>query len=125
MTAPRSLLDAEAHSDPVEWAGTFMAHRDIGLGCWAVLAMLWDVWGAAALVTLVYLVAWEGAQLVIAFRRGRRMGALYWDALLDTVAVGAGCFAAACLVKGLWFEAVTCWWAGMVILAAGWIKRKG
>lgn len=119
------LLTPESQSDPIEWAGTFMAHRDIGLGCWAVFAMAWDAWGAAALVTLIYLVAWEGAQLLMAFRRGRRMTSLYWDSLLDTVAVGAGCYAAACLVNGIWLAAVACWWAGMVIVAAGWIKRKG
>lgn len=125
MPTPDSLLDAEAHEDPIEWAGTFMAHRDIGLGCWAIIAMIWEVWGAAALVTLIYLVAWEGTQMAVAHRRGRSSEALYWDALLDTVAVALGCFAAAALVKGMWLEAVGCWWGGMIVVATGWIKRKG
>ena len=117
------LLKGDSQSNPHHWSSTFMAHRDIGLGLWAVTAMVLDVWTAVVLVTVAYLALWEGAQLWRAAREGKRLAPAAWDGLLDTVAVSSGCYAAACLVKGLWVDAIFCWFAMLIVISVGWAQR--
>ena len=85
------LLTPTDHAGAYEWASVFLAHFAIGLFLTAVVAAVLDALDglqlnigdtAAALVTVVYLVAWEmGLQ---------RLGAGWPDALVDTLAVGLG-----------------------------------
>ncbi|ODT60967.1 MULTISPECIES: hypothetical protein [Paracoccus] len=119
------LRTPDAQSDPHHWAATFMAHRDVGLGLWAVAAMIIDVWTAVILVSVGYLVLWEGAQLWRAARQGKRILPAAWDGFLDTVALTSGCYAAACLVKGLWMDAIFCWFAMLIVISVGWAQRAG
>ena len=85
------LLTPTNHARAYEWASVFLAHFAIGLFLTAIVAALLDAIDglslrvgdtAAAIVTGVYLVAWEmGLQ---------RLGAGWPDALVDTFAVGLG-----------------------------------
>ena len=85
------LLTPTDHAGAYEWASVFLAHFAIGLFLTAVVAAVLDALDsfrlnigdtAAAIVTGVYLVAWEmGLQ---------RLGAGWPDALVDTLAVGLG-----------------------------------
>ena len=120
LTLP-TLLDGESQDDPYAWSSVFAAHAWIGLGPWGLIAIYIDMWTAAWLTPLLYLVAWEGLQFYIA---KRRTWALFWDCLLDTVAVAFACYAAACVGHGLKIPAIMCWGASVGVILAGWRARQ-
>ena len=120
LTLP-TLLDGESQDDPYAWSSVFAAHAWIGLGPWGLLAIYIDMWTAAWLTPLIYLVAWEGLQFYIA---KRRTWALAWDCLLDTVAVAFACYAAASVGHGLKIPAIMCWGASVGVILAGWRARE-
>ena len=86
------LLTHTDHAGAYEWASVFLAHMAIGLGLVALLSAVLDwIAGdwidgtgevAALIVSVVYLVAWEG------FVQG--YGAGLMDAAVDTLAVASG-----------------------------------
>lgn len=120
MTLP-TLLDADSQDDPHHWSATFSGHAWIGLGPWGLVAIYIDMWTAAWLVPLMYLICWEGLQFYIAKRRA---WALFWDCLLDAVAVAFGCYAAACVGNGLQIPAIMCWGASIGVILSGWKVRE-
>ena len=86
------LLTPTDHAGAYEWASVFLAHMAIGLGLVALLSAVLD-WIAgdwldgvgevsALIVSVAYLVAWEG------FVQG--YGAGLMDAAVDTLAVASG-----------------------------------
>lgn len=115
------LRSPEAHKDPYTWATVFSGHAYIALGPWAALAIILDRWTAAVIVSLAYLIVWEGAQLALAPKRTR---SLYWDAILDTVAVAFACVAASLYGDGELMAALSTWCASVVVMAAGVRKRQ-
>lgn len=119
----RELFTPELQSDPHHWAATFLAHIYIGIGLWACAGMLWSAWDAIWYVTAIYFVAWEGAQLVYSRRLKVRFAPMAWDAVLDTVAICLGCYAAYALSRDMWVHAASAWGASMIIAAIGWNKR--
>jgi len=86
------LLTPTDHAGAYEWASVFLAHMAIGLGLVAVVSAVLDWMAgdwidgtgevAALIVSVVYLVAWEG------FVQG--YGAGIMDAAVDTLAVASG-----------------------------------
>lgn len=117
----RDLLTPEAQSQPHPWAATFGAHCWLALGPWGAIAIGWNMWTAAWVTPLLYLILWEGFQLI---RSGRVTRALIWDSILDTTGLALGCYAAACIGNGMKFEALSCWAASIVIMAVGWGVRE-
>jgi hypothetical protein len=86
------LLTPTDHAGAYEWASVFLAHMAIGLGLVALVSAVLDwIAGdwidgtgevAALIVSVVYLVAWEG------FVQG--YGAGLMDAAVDTLAIASG-----------------------------------
>lgn len=122
MTFLRDLFRTpEAQSDPHYWAATFGGHVYIALLPWGIVAIGWDMWTAAVVVSLAYFVLWEGAQFYFA---PRRSWALFWDCVLDAVAVAFGCHAAAALGSGMKELAVMSLVASLAVVSAGVVKRS-
>lgn len=117
------LLEAESQDDPHHWSATFGAHCWIALGPWGVIAIQWDVWTAAWVVPLAYLLIWEGAQLALSWRAGRFSGALVWDSVCDTTAVAFACYAAASARHGAYADSIACWCASLVVCVIGYVRR--
>lgn len=113
------------HAGAYEWASVYLAHFAIGLALTAVVAAALDAIDglklrigdtAAALVTAVYLVAWEmGLQ---------RLGAGWGDALLDTFAVGLGGLSGLYLWRRAGVRLAVALAAGAVVLWRGVRARK-
>ena len=116
-----SLLGPEAQKNPHHWAATFGAHAYLALGLWGGAALLWDKWSAVWIAPLLYLIFWEGLQLYLS---KRVTAALVFDAILDTVAVAFGCYAAALVGRGYNLEAMWAWSASVVVMAVGWMVRE-
>ena len=86
------LLTPTDHAGAYEWAVVFMAHMLVGMGCTALVSAFVDwlagEWidgageAAVPLVTVVYLVVWEGLF--------QRYGDGLADAFTDTLAVALG-----------------------------------
>jgi hypothetical protein len=86
------LLTPTDHAGAYEWASVFLAHMAIGLALVALVSAVLDwIAGdwmdgvgevAALIVSVVYLVAWEGFV--------QRYGAGLMDAAVDTFAVASG-----------------------------------
>ena len=115
------LRTPEAQQDGYSWAATFGGHAWIAIGPWGILALALDMWTAAWLTPLLYLIVWEGAQFVLSPRRTCPM---VWDGILDAVAVAFGCYAAALLGHGYQLAAVWCWGASVGVMATGWRVRE-
>lgn len=116
-----SLLEPEAHKSPYVWSAVFGAHAYLALGLWGFVALLGDKWLAAWLAPVIYGLCWEGLQLYLSKRITR---ALVWDAILDTVAVAFGCYAATLVGYGYNLEAMWAWSASVLVMAVGWIVRR-
>lgn len=111
----------ESQADPYSWSAAFGGHAWVALGPWGLVAIAFDMWTAAWVVPLAYLVLWEGLQWIMA---PRRTPALAWDCILDTCAVAFGCLAAALLGNGYQIEAIACWGASVGVMATGWRVRS-
>ncbi len=114
------LLTGEAQRDKHHWAATFGGHAWLGLGPWGIIAIATDMWTAAWVTPLLYLICWEGLQWS---RAGRRNAALFWDCILDAVAVAFACYAATLLGNDYQIAAVMCWGASVGVMATGWTVR--
>lgn len=121
------LLEPDAQKDPHHWASTFGGHAWIGLGPWGIVAVTIDMWTAAWVVPLVYLICWEGLQWYLAKERTK---ALFWDCILDATAVAFGCMAATLACHGVKLDdntyrmmAVACWAASVGVAVTGWKVR--
>lgn len=77
-----AILEPLSERDPEAWAVRFLAHVTVGLLAWH--SCIWTVgpFHAAWAVPLAYLLVWE--VLV------QRVGAGWWDAVADTLAVALG-----------------------------------
>lgn len=115
------ILTPEAQKDPHYWAATFGGHAWIGLGPWGVFALTFDMWTAAWLTPLLYLIVWEGIQLSLA---KKVTPGLVWDSVLDTVGVAFACYAATLLGNDYQFAAVVCWGASVGVIVTGWKVRE-
>ncbi|ARJ70075.1 hypothetical protein [Paracoccus contaminans] len=118
----------EAQADPYVWAAALMGHWAIGAGLTALIMAIWiirEAWNAVAVLSMAYLVGWEGGQLITAAGPQRRLSwALVWDGILDWSAVTLGAITAAALWhrrRRLIAAAVA---ATAVILTAGVGRRK-
>ena len=81
-------LSPESHQDAYQWASTLLAHATVGLFFTSICGMMArSVWVAAAAVSIIYAVAWEG------WWQG--LGAGFADAVIDTFAVSCGAIVAA------------------------------
>ena len=116
------LLRGESQRNPHHHAATFGTHCWLALGLWGVLAMAIDMWTAAWMTPLIYLVAWEGLQFALA-PAYKRTVKLAFDCLLDAVGVAFGAYAAALLGKGYQVESIWCWAASLIVMAVGWRVR--
>lgn len=116
-----SLFEPEAQKDPHHWAATFGGHCWIALGPWGILAIWFDQWTAAWMVPLLYFTVWEGMQFFLAEKRNCP---LFWDCVLDAVAVAFACYAAACLGNDMKLTAVLCVFASYGVMATGWRVRE-
>ena len=114
------LRSPEAQRDPHHWAATFGGHAWIALGPWGIIAIGWDMWLAAWVTPLLYFVVWEGLQWALTKRRSCP---LFFDSILDTVAVAFGCYAATLLGNDQQLAAVACWGASVGVMATGWRVR--
>lgn len=76
------LQDPLSERNPEKWLVRFLTHFVVGFLAWH--ALIWTVSPvhAAWAVPVVYLVAWEIA--------AQRVGAGWWDAVADTLAVALG-----------------------------------
>lgn len=119
------FVTPEAQSDPYVWAAALAGHWAIGAGLAGLVMALWprSVWPAVTVLSIAYLVGWEGGQLIAAAPHGLSR-ALVWDGILDWTAVTLG----ATIAAALWQHrrriiagavAVT-----VVILTAGVGRRK-
>lgn len=117
------LEQPEAQSDPHYWAATFGGHCWIILGLWGVLAACLGIWIAAWLAPALYLILWEGTQITLAVRDGRLTHGLVWDAILDSVAVAFGCYAASCLASGEYIASGLTWGASVIVAGIG-VRRR-
>lgn len=115
------LTSPGSQKDPHHWAATFGGHAWIAIGPWGILAILFDMWTAAWVVPIIYFFVWEGLQWAFAPKRNCP---LFWDGILDTVAVAFGCYAAACLGHGYQLAAVWCWGAAVAVMVTGWKVRE-
>ena len=112
----RALFTPEAHDDPYVWASVLLAHSTIcnvltfGLMFWI------DPLAAATVVSVLYLILWEGAQVVNSIRHGRQTVAGLWDGILDAVAVALGAFTIA--VAAMWLLPQAVGGASAVLLLA-------
>lgn len=119
------LLTPTNHAGAYEWASVYLAHYAIGLFLTAIVAALLDAIDglslrvgdtAAAIVTGVYLVAWEmGLQ---------RLGAGWGDALVDTFAVGLGGLSGLFLWRRAGIRLAIALAAGAAVLWRGVRARK-
>lgn len=116
----RDLLVGESQKSPHHWSATFGGHAWIALGPWGIIAIGWDMWTAAWVTPLLYLVFWEGLQFALT---KKRTCPLVWDGLLDTVAVAFGCYAATLVGHGHQLAAIWCWGASVGVMATGWRVR--
>lgn len=110
----------EAQRAPYCWASAMVGHCWIGVGIWGGLAILLDRWTAVWLAPLLYLIVWEGGQIIATRKRSWRM---VWDGLLDASAVALGCIAAAHLRDGSMLIAMWAWAGSFVVATIGWKVR--
>ena len=92
----RSMFSTpEAQADAYTWAAVLLAHAMIGAMLTAILAALNGDrgWRAAAIVSTLYGLIWEGGQLLLS-------GSEIWDSVLDWVAVSCG----AALCAAIWLH---------------------
>lgn len=122
MSIIDEILEPESQDNPHHWAATFGGHAWIALGPWGLLAIAYDKWTAAWLTPILYFLCWEGLQWVIAKRRTK---AVFWDCVLDTIAVAFGCYAATLTGYGHQMPAVACWAASVGVMVTGWQVRVG
>lgn len=115
------LLVGESQGDAHAWAATFSGHAWIALGPWGLIAIGWNMWVAALVTPILYLILWEGLQWALA---KRRTWPLFFDSILDTVAVAFGCYAATLLGNDQQLAAVACWGASVGVMATGWRVRE-
>ena len=116
----RSMFSTpEAQADAYTWAAVLLAHAMIGAMLTAILAALNGDrgWRAAAIVSTLYGLIWEGGQLLLS-------GSEIWDSVLDWVAVSCG--AALCAAIWLHRRCVAAAVAGalLLILSIGAGKRR-
>lgn len=117
----------EAQSDPYVWAAALAGHWAIGAGlAGLVMAILpRGVWSAVAMLSMAYLVGWEGGQLIAAAGPQRGLSrALVWDGILDWTAVTLGAITAAALWQHRRRIIAAAVAATVVILTAGVGRRK-
>lgn len=115
------LLVGESQADPHTWAATFSGHAWIALGPWGLIAIGWNMWASAVITPILYFICWEGLQWTLA---KRRTWPVFFDSILDTVAVAFGCYAAALLGHGHQLAAIWCWGASVGVMATGWRVRS-
>lgn len=119
----RNLLLPEAHSDPYAWASAMLAHSSIcNVAAFALMFVLPPLI-AAAVVSVLYLFLWEGAQLLASVRSGTSTLALLWDGVLDAVAVALGCFTIAFAAMWCLPEAVAGASAVLALALVGYWRR--
>lgn len=116
----RSMFSTpEAQADAYTWAAVLLAHAMIGAMLTAILAALNGDrgWRAAAIVSTLYGLIWEGGQLLLS-------GSEIWDSVLDWVAVSCG----ATLCAAIWLHrrgiAAAVAGALLLILSIGAGKRR-
>ncbi len=100
----RDLLTPENHRDPYVWAAAFLAHAFIGQAATVLLAVALSAWVSVAVVSAVYLLVWEGAQLRTALHRGDATYPAVMDGVIDWIGVTAGAYMLASAVSG-WMPA--------------------
>lgn len=120
IDAIKRLLTPEAQADPHYWAATFGGHFWIILGPWGIVAIALDMWTAAVIIPLAYLIGWEGLQL---YRAKKRTFAIVMDCICDAVAATLACISAASLGNGMPVTAMCAWSASLAISAVGWWVR--
>ncbi|WP_304620771.1 hypothetical protein [Paracoccus sediminilitoris] len=81
----------EAQADPYVWGAALLGHFSIGIFLTAIIGWILGAWRGALIVTLAYLVLWEGGQLILE-------GSDLSDSLVDATAVACG----AAVAAGAW-----------------------
>lgn len=117
----------EAQADPYVWAAALMGHWAIGAGLAAWFTVIWPrgVWSAVEVLSMAYLVGWEGGQLIAAAGpQGGLSWALVWDGVLDWTAVTLGAITAAALWQHRRRIIAVAVAATVFILTAGVGRRK-
>lgn len=117
----------EAQADPYVWAAALMGHWAIGAGLAAWFTVIWPrgVWSAVEVLSMAYLVGWEGGQLIAAAGpQGGLSWALVWDGVLDWTAVTLGAITAAALWQHRRRIIAAAVAATVFILTAGVGRRK-
>lgn len=110
------LRTPDAQESAHYWLATLIGHFGVGLFLTALLGWAAGVWRAAVIVSVVYLLAWEGAQLAL-------YDADLSDSLVDAAGVACGAFVAA----GAWRNrgaAVAAALSVMVAIGVSGIKRR-
>ena len=107
----------EAQADAYAWAAALLGHWAIGAGLAVLLLIVARPAVAAAAVSLVYGLLWEGGQLLLA-------AASPWDSALDWTAVSLGAITTAALWQHRRHLAAGAVAAVVVILTAGVGKRR-
>ena len=82
------LRSPEAQPDAYIWAAALTGHFAVGIVLTALVGWRVGAWRGAAIVTLGYLMLWEGAQLAV-------FGGTTADGLVDGAAVACGAVVAA------------------------------
>lgn len=108
------LRSPEAQADAYTWGAVLLAHFAIGLFLTAVVGTVTGVWRAALIVSVGYLLLWEGAQLAL-------FGAGIADSLVDAAAVACGAVVAA----GAWRNRGPAVAAALALLAVIGIRGVG
>nr|WP_111300380.1 hypothetical protein [Paracoccus saliphilus] len=82
------LRTPEAQLDPYIWGAALLGHFAIGVFLTALVGWRAGAWRGAAIVSVSYLLLWEGAQLAF-------FGGGLGDSLVDAAAVACGAVVAA------------------------------
>lgn len=115
------LRSPEAQREPHYWASVYGGHAYLALGPWGILAIYSNMWTAAWVVPVLYLMLWELPQFLLSDAQSSKLA---WDCLLDTVAVAFSCYAATFLGSRDLNMATLCWGASVGVMIVGVRKRQ-